>query len=280
MGVVVVSDTTADLPPELASDLGIELIPLKVHFGEEEYRDREEITAEAFYQKLSASSVLPTTSQPSPGEFAELYRRLAQEGQEIVSVHISAALSGTYQSAVMAQSMVPEARVSVVDSQGASMAHGLQVVEAARAAREGKSREELVELLEDRRKRMRVFFVVDTLEYLEKGGRIGKAQALLGSMLNIKPILYLEQGVVTSAGKARGRAKAWRQMLDLLQQEIGEGPQPLMTMVHAENRQGLELLEEEVRKRWAIEELLVSTIGPVVGTHTGPGTLAVAAYAP
>ncbi|HHY36751.1 MAG TPA: DegV family protein [Firmicutes bacterium] len=281
MTIRIVCDSTADLPGHLVEEYGIHIVPLKVHFGEEEYRDGVDITAGEFYQKLQTSPVLPTTSQPSPGEFVEVYRNLLEQGVDtIISIHISAQLSGTHHSAEVAKAMLPEADIEVIDSWQASTVLGVLVLEAARAARAGKSKEEILDLVRRLRERIRVFFMVDTLEYLQKGGRIGKAQAFLGSMLNIKPILTLEKGVIVPAAKVRGRAKAMEQLLAKMEAAIGTGRQRLMAMMHAANPEGMAELEEKARERWQPQEIIISTVGPVIGTHVGPGTLALIGIIP
>lgn len=274
MGVIVVSDSTADLPPELIAAYGIYMVPLKVHFAQEEYRDGVDITADEFYQKLRVSKALPTTSQPSPGEFESVYRQvLAGGNHSIISIHISAQLSGTHHSAVIAASMLPEADIEVVDSEVASTIHGLIVIQAARAAQAGKSKAEILRLIQELKKKVTAFFMVDTLEYLVKGGRIGKAQAILGTMLNIKPILTIEDGVIAPVAKARGRVKGMEEILHRLEAEIGSQQQSIMVIMHADNREGMEKLKAKVQERWQPQELLISDVGPVIGTHVGPGTL-------
>ncbi|NLJ32976.1 MAG: DegV family protein [Firmicutes bacterium] len=275
MSVIIVCDSTADLPRELIKEYGIHIVPLKVHFGEKEYKDGVDITPKEFYEKLQASDVLPTTSQPSPGEFAESYENiLKMGGSTIISIHISAHLSGTYRSATVAKSMLPEADIEVIDSKQASTVLGLIVLEAARAAKSGKTKEEILALIGEMVEKIKVFFMVDSLEYLEKGGRIGKAQAILGSMLNIKPILTLEEGIIVPAAKTRGRAKGMEQLLLKMKSEIGTGKQARMAIMHAIEYDGMETLRDRVRNKWQPEELIVSDIGPVIGTHVGPGTIA------
>jgi len=281
MTIGIVCDSTADLPGHLVKEYGIHIVPLKVHFGEEEYRDGVDITADEFYQRLQASAALPTTSQPSPGEFVEAYRNLLEQGIDtIVSIHISAHLSGTYRSAEVAKSMLPEADIEVIDSRQASTVLGVVVLEAARAARAGKSKEEIIDLVNRLIEKIRVFFMVNTLEYLQKGGRIGKAQAFLGSMLNIKPILTLENGIIVPAAKARGRAKGMEQLLTKMEASIGTGGQRIMAIMHAANPEGMEELQKKAGEKWQPREFVIADIGPVIGTHVGPGTLALIGICP
>jgi len=281
MAIAIVCDSTADLPREIIKKYGIHVVPLKVHFGEEEYRDGVDISPQEFYKKMQASGVLPTTSQPSPGEFAESYHSILKEGKNtIISIHISAHLSGTHRSAIVAKSMLPKADIEIVDSKQASTVLGLIVLEAARAAKSGKTKGEVLSLVNEMVEKIRVFFMVDSLKYLEKGGRIGKAQAVLGSMLNIKPILTLEEGIIVPAAKTRGRAKGIEQLLTRMQTNIGTGEQSLMGIMHAVEYDGMENLKNKVKDKWQPQELIVSDIGPVIGTHVGPGTLALIGLKP
>ncbi|NLP18768.1 MAG: DegV family protein [Firmicutes bacterium] len=281
MAIAIVCDSTADLPREIIKKYGIHVVPLKVHFGEEEYRDGVDISPQEFYKKMQASGILPTTSQPSPGEFAESYHSILKEGKNtIISIHISAHLSGTHRSAIVAKSMLPKADIEIVDSKQASTVLGLIVLEAARAAKSGKTKGEVLSLVNEMVEKIRVFFMVDSLKYLEKGGRIGKAQAVLGSMLNIKPILTLEEGIIVPAAKTRGRAKGIEQLLTRMQTNIGTGEQSLMGIMHAVEYDGMENLKNKVKDKWQPQELIVSDIGPVIGTHVGPGTLALIGLKP
>lgn len=276
--VRIVTDSTADIPKQICEQLGIEVIPLKVHFGEETYVDGETIHAEQFYGKLARADNLPTTSQPSPADFMQIYRQLltADPADEILSVHLSAALSGTYQSAVLAKSMLGEEnRLHIVDSRSASYGIGNLVVAAAHAAAEGRSAEEILKLIEWGREHTGLFFIVDTLEYLQKGGRIGKASALIGSLLNIKPILSLDkEGVVISVDKIRGHKKAMTRAVEMLASYRAVGKFQL-GVAHANSPQTADECLRLLREQFGVDDVLITSIGPVIGTHVGPGTVAV-----
>ena len=275
--IKIVTDSTADISREKREALGIEMVPLKVHFGTETYYDGIDISSSEFYTKLEDSSELPTTSQPSPVDFMELYKKAADEpGTEIISIHLSAAFSGTYQSALLAKSLLEEQTViHIMDSRSASFGHGMLALTAAEEAKAGKSAEEILELIEKMRSQSRIYFIVDTLQYLYKGGRIGKASAMFGSLLNIKPILTIDDaGEVAPVDKVRGQKKAIARMIELVKQEFGDRPVRL-AVGHAESQESAQELRDLV-----CEQLNVTTdeyieIGPVIGTHTGPGTLAV-----
>lgn len=207
----IVTDSTADIPADVRQQLDIEVVPLKVHFDSEAFLDGVTITSEQFIDKLVSSASLPTTSQPSPVEFLDVYSRLgAEPDTHIISIHLSSALSGTYQSAVLAKSMYEgAAEITVVDSKSACYGIGLLAAAAARAAQEGRTAEEIERLVQTLRSDTRIYFLVDTLQYLQKGGRIGKAAAVVGSLLNIKPILSIDDdGQVNSVDKVRGQKKA------------------------------------------------------------------------
>lgn len=272
----IVTDSTSDIPAEMREALSIEMVPLKVHFGEEAYLDGVTISPEEFYHKLPKAQRLPTTSQPSPLDFLEVYNRLAADPDTaVISIHLSSSLSGTYQSACMAKSMMErEADITVVDSRTASYGIGLLAVAAARAAKAGKTREEIVRHIKELRSRMSLYFLVDTLEYLHKGGRIGKAGAVLGSLLNIKPILTVDDsGGVTSVDKIRGFKKAMSRIIELLK-ERHQGPVHV-TVAHADTPRHAEELSALIREHFEVEEMMHTTIGPVIGAHVGGGTVGV-----
>lgn len=272
----IVTDSTADLPAELIQKYGIEVVTLKVHFGEEVYEDQE-LAPDTFYEKLVQSSRLPTTSQPSPVDFLEVYKRLNEtEDTAIISIHLSSALSGTYQSAVLAKSMLEEkADITIIDGKTASYGTGMLVIAAAEAAKQGKSKEEIVELIHTIRKQTRLYFLVDTLEYLHKGGRIGKASAVFGSLLNIKPILSIdEEGEVYAVDRIRGSKRAMQRIIDLLKQDIGD-TEVNVHMAYAEKKQYADDLGALVREHFHVKHYDYQRIGSVIGTHAGIGAVAV-----
>lgn len=278
----IVTDSTADIPADVREKYGITMISLKVLFGEETFRDAVDLTPEEFYARLKSSPVTPTTSQPSPADFVEVYEALLAEDPTgpILSFHLASVLSGTYQSATIAKSMieVEGADIHVIDSCSASFGHGMQVLLAAQMAEEGASVEEILEAVEKRKQSCEIYFLVDTLEYLQKGGRIGKAAAMIGSLLNIKPILSLEaNGAVTSVDKARGSKKAMAKIVELLQQSYGEAPVALV-VAGTDDEAIANELEERVKAGLNVKHVHHTTVGTVIGTHTGPGTSAVFLY--
>jgi DegV family protein with EDD domain len=276
--VKVVTDSTADIPAELAQELEISVVPLKVHLQGQSYLDRVDIQPETFYKKLEESGELASTSQPSPIDFVETYRAIAKDGNtDLLSIHLSSAFSGTFQSALLAKSMVEEDfKVTVIDSKKASYAIGMIVVEAARAAKEGQSLDECVDLVNRMIDEMGVYFMVDTLEYLHKGGRIGKASALVGSLLNIKPILSInESGEVFALDKVRGKSKAEARIFELIREKAGNKGLKKAAVCHANRLEEAQRWAERLRTEFQAEDVVITQIGPVVGAHVGPGTIAV-----
>ncbi|MDQ6420818.1 DegV family protein [Paenibacillus sp. LHD-117] len=276
--VRIVTDSTADIPAELREKLGISMVPLKVLFGEETYVDAVTITAEQFYEKLKGVPTLPTTSQPSPLEFSEMYERLLGEDPEapIISIHLAACLSGTYQSATIAQSMLEqEADITVVDSRSASYGIGTLVVRAAEMALAGRGKEEILAEIQRLRNDITIYFLVDSLEHLHKGGRIGRASALIGSILNIKPILSLDvDGGVHAVDKVRGTKKAMARISEMLKESYGSDPVSL-TIFKTDDEAAAQELGERVKADLNVQRVGYAAIGPVIGTHAGPGTSAV-----
>jgi len=278
----IVTDSTADIPAEALEKYGITMVSLKVLFGEETFRDAIDMTTDDFYARLKTSSVVPTTSQPSPAEFSEVYERLLAEDPTgpIISIHLASVLSGTYQSATIAQSMIEaeDANITVVDSKSASYGNGMQVILAAKMAEAGASVEEILAAIEERQKSAEIFFLVDTLEYLQKGGRIGRAAALIGSLLNIKPILSLDEvGAVFSADKARGSKKAMAKIVELLKEAYGNAEVGLV-VAKTDDVVVAQELEARVTAELNVKEIHYTAVGTVIGTHTGPGTSAVFLY--
>ncbi|MGB9723219.1 MAG: DegV family protein [Chloroflexia bacterium] len=273
--VALVTDSTAYLPPELIERYHITVVPLYVRFGEEVFRDGVDITPEAFYARLRTSPVMSATSQPSAGDFLEAYRRLIEGGASaIVSIHISTKMSGTVASALMAKEQIPEVPIWVVDSLSTSMGQGFQVLEAARRLEAGQPVEEVVRTVEALREHIRLLFVVDTLEFLHRGGRIGGAQAFLGSLLNLKPLLAVRDGQVDAVERVRTKRRAVQRMLEILTAEVGDRP-VRAAVIHGGSPEEGGLLSEEVRSRLNCHELYMAELSPVIGTHAGPGTVGV-----
>lgn len=275
--IAIVTDSTADIPPGTRERLGIVIVPLKVLFGTKTYLDNIELMPAQFYEKQRSFPGMPTTSQPSPVDYMEPFRRLTEEGRDVVSIQLSSAMSGTYQSAVIGRSMLDDdaaARVTVVDSKSASYGYGMLVVRAAEMAAQGASRDEIVSEVMRLRRGLKLYFLVDTLEYLQKGGRIGKASAVLGTLLNIKPILTIDdEGVVTPVEKVRGSKKAMGRIAELLEADFGRAPVELTIALTPGFEDGVADMQQLIADRLNVTRALHTEIGPVVGVHAGPGTI-------
>lgn len=278
MAVRIVTDSSCDLPDELAQELGVEVVPLSIRFGDDEYVDRRDLTPDEFWSKMAESAVLPETAAPSAGAFEDAFRRLAGAGADgIVCVCLSSKLSATLQSAQLAAKAVQDdCPIEVVDSLTVSLALGNQVRRAAETAADGAGLKAVVETLEDLRGRSRLFGTLDTLENLKKGGRIGGAQALLGSMLSIKPVIAVENGEVEPWARVRTRSKALRWLVDKVKEE---GTVEDLAILHGKAPE-VDMLLEMFEPLYPTDEIVVSTIGPVVGTHAGPRVIGVTYHVP
>jgi len=274
MPVKVVTDSSADLPDQLVEELGITVIPLYVRFGEKVYRDRVDISEDEFYRRLEHDPVHPVTIQPGPQDFLEIYRKLSEDADGIVSVHISGKLSGTCNSALMAKDMIEtECPIEVVDSQAVSTGLGLIVMVAAQAAKAGESLEGVVAAANQAIPKIHLLALFDTLKYLLLGGRIGKAKALLGSILNVKPVLTLKDGEVVPAGQVRTRAKGIDKLVDFVKsvEDIQD-----LAVVYSTTPDEAQALAERIGSVFDREKIVMARLGPVLGVHMGPGLLIVA----
>ncbi|HZS93116.1 MAG TPA: DegV family protein [Chloroflexota bacterium] len=271
--IKVVTDSSVDLPPDMARDLDVTVVPLSIHFGDRTYIDGEDIDATTFYRLLRTEPTHPRTAQPSVGRFEEAFRRIAAGGHEIVAITIASSLSGTFNSASVAARNVPEARVTVVDSGTASMAIGSMVIRAARLGREGQSAEQIKAVLDEMRPRLNIFLLVETLSYLQRGGRIGRASSLVGTLLDIKPIITLKDGVVTPLRRVRTHNKALQEIVTLVS---GDAPIEEIYVMHADAKAEAERLASMLRPVVGDIPVPVHPLGPVVGVHIGPGSLGTA----
>ena len=274
MSVKVVTDSSSDMPREIAEQYGISVIPQKIIFGTEELRGGVDITGDEFYRRVANSATLPTTSQASPGEFRELYESIAADADGIVSVHVSGALSGTVNSA---RSGGDEADIScsveVVDSMQAGMGTGLVAIAAARAARDGGDLQQVVSAAEDAISRCETYVLLDTLEYLQKGGRVGKARAMLATLLSIKPMIIIRDGVVDELGKERTHRKG---MARLRRVTEGFGPLEELCVNYTTTPDEARAFGGELQSLLPEgKQPLLAQIGPAVGTYTGPSAIGV-----
>ncbi len=276
MTVKVVTDSSADLPAQLVEELGITVVPLYVRFGEEVYRDRVDISEDEFYQRLLRDPIHPSTTQPTPQDFANAYQKLSKEADGIISIHISGKLSGTCSSALQGRELVEKGcPIEVIDSQTLTMGLGMLAIEADNMARSGKSLPQVVEEVKRIIPGLYLLGLLDTLKYLALGGRIGKAKALLGSVLNVKPVLTLKDGEVVPAGQARTRAKGIDKLFDFVKnaKDIQD-----LSVIYNTTPDEAESLAERISPIFPKERIRLARLGPVLGVHCGPGILFVALW--
>ncbi len=270
----VVTDTNASMTPEEAEALGVEMAPIVVHVNGETLRDAFDITPEAYIERLKRAKKLPTTSQPAVGVFEAIYHRLFEEGaDEIISIHLSSGLSGTYQSAMTAAQAFPAGKVHVFDTRLASGAVALMVIEAVEMAQAGADAAAILKTLEARREKGHVVFLVDTLEYLHKGGRIGGAAHLLGTLLKVKPILYLENGLIEALDQQRTARKAFKRLKELGVETARPYAQIDLAVFEIDATGKAEELAEYLRSQLNVRRFFACKVGPGLSTHTGPGAL-------
>ncbi len=275
--VAIVTDSCASIPESILDTLNIYWVPYYIHRGTEVLRDLVTIQRQAFYSWLPTAKELPLTASPGPGEYLTMYQSLADQGvQEIVSIHMTSKGSGAYQAAKAAQSMVseflPKLRVEVIDSMNVSMCHGWMVIEAARAAMSGRSLTDIIERVKQLIPITRMIQTADTLKYLYMGGRIGKAKHLVGTLLNIKPLISMENGVIVPLGTARSRKRAYQMMVEKVEAAAGFMGKIKIAYVHAAAVEEAEKIRAMVEDRLTCVETIMAELSPALGVHTGPGT--------
>jgi DegV family protein with EDD domain len=272
--VRIVTDSTADLPAELIADLDITVVPLQVLFGTESFRDGVDLTAEEFFERLPQEEELPTTSQPSVGEFQQTYQALAEVTDRVLSVHLSAGFSGTVNAAQQAAStLAEECEIEVIDSGTVSMAMGFAVIAAARAARNGADLDTCTRIARSVLGRQRLAVALDTLEYLRRGGRIGRAAGFLGSLLRLKPILTIKDGQASPLSRVRTRKKALDELLRVC---LGPGDIEEAIVMYTTDPSDATYLTDAIRERHPDIPIHEGRIGPVIGVHAGPGLIGLA----
>lgn len=281
--VAVVCDSTASIPAEIIATLNIRVVPFYIHHGEKVWRDLVDISHDQFYQLLPTLKTLPTTAYPGPGDFYQLYEKLASEGvRDIVSIHITSKNSGTFRGAQMGGEMAAEklegVTVTAIDTLNVAMCHGWMVIEAARAAQAGAGVSEIARLLEKMIPATEMIQTADTLKYLHMGGRIGKATHLLGSMLQIKPLIGMRDGVIIPLGRERSRPKAYATMVDLVEKSVGSGGKIKVAYVHAAAPEEAKKIRALLEKRVTCVESIMAELSPSLGVHSGPGTTGICYY--
>jgi len=275
--IKIVTDSMADLPRSWVEQLRVRVVPLHVLFKDQSYRDGVDVTHEEYIRMLRQGfdeGVLPRTSHPSPADFLAAYEEVASQGETeaILSIHASSEISATYQSAVMAARQFEKVPVRVIDTRRVSMGEGLMVREAVRAVDSGEPLEAVVRRLEALEKRMRIHFTVATLDYLWKNGRIGRATAFVGGILQLKPVMSFEDGVVSPVERVRGRARSLERIAEIVAEQTG-GQGEWLGIVHADAADEAEALKEQILQRARFDEVMVTTLGATISSHAGPGAL-------
>lgn len=278
MKIAVLTDSTANLPEALVKKHNIYTIPLSVVFGDESLREEIDITTPEFYDRLADVEELPTTSQPAIGHFVEMFERLAKEYDEVISIHISGNLSGTIDAARSASKMVEGIKVHAFDTQLSGMPQGLFALTAVEMIEAGKSSEQVLEKLTDMKRTVRAYFMVDELTNLHKGGRLTGAQALIGSLLNVKPVLHIVDGFIVPYEKIRTRKKAVKRIFGMVEEAAAKGNVSKVVFMHGNNEASALEQEAIFVKKYPEIETIISCFGPVLATHLGANSLGVSWY--
>jgi DegV family protein with EDD domain len=274
MTIKIVTDSTVDLPAALIKELDVAVVPEYLLFGDQVLRDHIDISEDEFYERLLNGTVHPKTSQPTPHDFAKVYNSLSREADGIISIHLSSKLSGTYSSAVQGKNLISAAcQIELIDSQTVSIALGLAVIQAAKMAKSGMDLKQIVSKLGRIMANVHILMLFDTLKYLAKGGRIGKAKALLGSLLNIKPLLTVKDGELVPSNQVRTRSKGTDLLLDFVK---NAGQIEDLAVVHSTTPDEALVLAERLSSIFPKERIIMARLGPALGVHGGPGVLAIA----
>jgi DegV family protein with EDD domain len=274
MTIKIVTDSAADLPATLVKELDVTVVPVYLRFGKQVFRDRVDISEEEFYKRLLKDPVHPNTTQPSPQDFANVYDKLSQEADGIISIHITSKLSGTYNSAVQGKKMVENrCPIEIVDSQTLSIAVGLMVIQASKMDKTGMGLQQIVDELGKIIPNVHLLILFDTLKYLVKGGRVGKAKGLVGSVLNVKPLLSVKDGELTPSGQVRTRSKGIDRLVDFAEnaKEIQD-----LAILYSTTPDEAQALVERTSPVFPKEQTILARLGPGLGVHGGPGILAIA----
>jgi len=276
--IKIVVDSCCDLPKAIQERFGIRMVPVNINIGKRSYEDGVDMTREDLYRKMIEEGIIPTTSTPAPGKLLEAYRELAERARMILSIHITSKLSAVYETAVLASSMVPEIDVRVIDSLSASMGTGFLALVAARAIEAGKTVQEILAIIKDIKARMNVFATVSTLKYLQLSGRVGSLQEFLASLLDVKPILIIRDGLIEAIGKVRSRTKSLDRLLELTREAVGERELVNVAIAHAYAPKDAQQLKEKIEATLKCKEVFVVEITPALAVHGGPGLIGVISY--
>ena len=274
--VAIVTDSSPYIPEDIIKENNIHVVPLTVIWGEENFYDGVDISPVEFYERLGTAKVMPSTSQPSVADFEVLFRSLHNDGYEILAVLLSEDLSGTVSSATQAKKLLPDATIEIVNSKTIAMALGFIVMAAARAANKGASLAECKKITEDAMEKSGVIFVVDTLEFLHRGGRIGTAKRFMGSLLNVKPVLAIENGLIVPLDSVRTQKKALARIIEIIEERTAGHKSVRIATLHANNLDTAQAILEEASSRINPVEQVLAEISPAIGSHTGPGAIGLA----
>lgn len=278
MKIAVVTDSVASIPESILNELQIRCVPYYIHVGKQTLRDLVTIKRDEFYEWLPKLEKLPQTASPGPGDYVTVYEELAanEDVTDIISIHMTSKGSGAFQAAIAAKNMVaekmPQIRINVIDSLNVSLCHGWMVIEAAKAALMGDKTAEIIDLIKEMIPITKMIQTADTLKYLYMGGRIGKAKHLVGSLLRIKPLIGMDEGVIVPLGQARSRNQAYKQMCSYIEEQIGKSGKIKIAYVHAAAQQEALKIKDLVESRFSCVESMVAELSPALGVHTGPGT--------
>lgn len=271
--VKIVTDSLADIPVDIAKELGITQVPCIVRFGDHEFRDRVDLTSAEFYKRLVASETMPTTSQPATGVFQEIYQNLARETKEILAIHTIASLSGIFNASRVAAQSIPNVRIELIDSKQVTMALGWLVILAARAARDGHTLDEVRTLIEDALPRVHVIGALNTLEYAQRGGRLGKGAALVGTLLHVKPLISIVGGEIVPVENTRSQKRALERLVEIV---LGSGPIQEIAVIHSAGEELAQKVKRMLAATLPEDQIVMTETGPVLGAHVGPNGVGIA----
>lgn len=278
MKTAIVTDSTAYIPEQIREKYDIHMIPLSVNFENETYQEEVEITSEQFFEKMRGQQQLPTTSQPPVGKFVELFETLSKEYDAVISIHLSSGISGTYNGAATAGDMVENIEVYAYDSEISCMVQGFYALEAAEMAHKDADPKDILARLDEMKKTIKAYFMVDDLSNLQKGGRLSGAQALIGSLLQVKPILHFEDKVIVPFEKVRTRKKALNRVFELLDEVASQNEPMRVVVIHANRPEEGEKMKQELSTKYPNIECMISYFGPVIGTHLGEAAVGIGWY--
>ncbi len=276
MSIKIVIDSTSDVTQEIIDKYNLKMVPLTVNFEDGSYLDKVELSTEVFFDKLSKTDKLPTTSQISPGVFIETFSEILLRGDEVLGIFLASEFSGTYESARMAKDMIGSDRIHLIDSRSVCLGTFSLIMEAIDLVYQNKDIHEIVEILNSLKNKTVVAAGLDTLKYLEKGGRLSKGQAMVGSLLNIKPIITIKDGQITVIDKIRGKNKTVKWFDDWIEENKFDLTNKTVLLFHAQNIEQLKVLRNTIEDKYQIKNIIEAEVGPVIGTHAGPGVLAIA----